>query len=254
MRFYKPAFLLGFSFLVFSCKTGHHFAKIEGERIAIDTSLDANSEISNFIKPYKDHLNEVLDSTLAYNPVNLSKDEGDLNTALGNLMADIVMEKANPVFKERTGRNIDAVLLNYGGIRSTLNKGKVTARSAYALMPFENEIVVAKLSGSKVQELLQYLEDAGTAHPVSGLHIEMNDNYKITEATINGEPIDTHTSYYIATSDYLQQGGDNMVFFKDPQELYQVNYKLRNAIIDYFTEVDTVKAKVDNRFIRVEEL
>ncbi|MDT0676725.1 5'-nucleotidase [Autumnicola musiva] len=250
MKSYKLAYLLLCSFLVLSCKSESNSAKIEAQRIAIDQRIPQDTAITSYIAPYKEHINATLDSALAYNPGNLSKDDGELNTAIGNLMADILMEQANPVFRQRTGQKIDAVLLNHGGIRASLNKGIVTARSAYGLMPFENEIVVAELSGAKVQEMLQYLEDAGTAHPVSGVQIKMNNNYKITEATINDKSIDSNKNYFVATSDYLQQGGDNMIFFKDPVKLYHLDYKLRNAIIDYFRKVDTIKAKIDNRLIK----
>ena len=235
-----------------SCKTENLvLSEVEGERIAIDKNQQADAELEEFIRPYREHLNKTLDSTLAYNPRSMTKSEGELNTAIGNMMADIVMEQANPVFKRRTGNEIDMVLLNKGGIRSGLNKGKVNARSAYGLMPFENEIVIAELSGKKIMEMLDYLEQAKTAHPVSGIQIEMDKDFKITSAKIKGEEIDTERTYFVATSDYLQQGGDNMRFFVNPVELHEVDYKLRNAIIDYFQKVDTIKAEKDNRFIRI---
>ncbi|MGM0934764.1 MAG: 5'-nucleotidase C-terminal domain-containing protein [Bacteroidota bacterium] len=244
--------ILAFSLLMLnSCKTENLLlSEIEGKRISIDTNQQANAELEEFIKPYREHLNKTLDSTLAYNPRSMNKSEGELNTAIGNMMADIVMEQANPVLKNRTGNEIDMVLLNHGGIRSGLNKGNVNARSAYGLMPFENEIVIAELSGDKILEMLNYLERAKTAHPVSGIQIEMNRDFKITSAKIQGEEIDPELTYFVATSDYLQQGGDNMNFFKDPVELYNVDYKLRNAIIDYFQKTDTIRAERDNRFIR----
>jgi 5'-nucleotidase len=234
-----------------SCKGNSiETAQIKAERIPIDKSINGDPEIERFIAPYKKHLNKTLDSTLAYNPKSMLKSQGDLNTAIGNLMADIVMEQANPILVNRTGKEIDMVLLNHGGIRSGLNQGNITTRSAYALMPFENEIVVAELSGEKIVEMLTYLEQAKTAHPVSGVRIEMDQNYKVTRATINGKKIDKEKTYFVATSDYLQQGGDNMSFFKDPIALHQVDYKLRNAIIDYFKKIDTLKIEKDDRFIR----
>lgn len=239
--------------LIISCKNAPlQKAEIDGERIPVDTSIKADTSISNFIEPYKEHLNKTLDSTISYNPVNLSKDSDNLNSALGNLMADMVMEQANPIFKKRTGHEIDMVLLNHGGIRSNINRGDVTSRTAYALMPFENEIVIAELSGKKVKEMLKYLEKAKTAHPMSGAKITLDKNYRLVNASINGKEIDTSKTYFIATSDYLQQGGDNMNFFKDPVNLYGADYKLRNAIIDYFTKTDTIKAEEDDRFIRQE--
>ncbi len=167
-------------------------------------------------------------------------------------MADIVYEQTNPVFNKRTGKNIDFVLLNYGGIRTSIGKGPVNARTAYELMPFENEVVITELSGKKVQELLKYLEDAKTAHPVSGIQIKMDKNFKVISAMVKGKDIDPNKNYYVATSDYLQQGGDSMNFFKDPVNLYRSDYKIRNEIIDYFKKVDTIKTKEDDRFTQVE--
>lgn len=251
MKELRLSIYLLLAIIVLSCKGNSiKTAEIKGQRIAIDEKIEANAEIEEFIQPFKQHLNKTLDSTLAYNPGAMVKNDGDLNTAIGNLMADVVMEQAGPVFKSRTGNEIDMVLLNHGGIRSGLNKGNISTRSAYALMPFENEIVVAELSGEKIKEMLTYLEQAKTAHPVSGIQIEMDQDYKVTSAKINGEEIDEDKTYFVATSDYLQQGGDNMSFFKDPIELYEVDYKLRNAIIDYFKKVDTLKVEKDNRFIR----
>ena len=66
---------------------------------------------------------------------------------------------------------------------------------------------------------------------------------------INEKPTDENRTYLVLTSDYLQNGGDNMVFFKNPVNVYKLDYKVRNAIIDYFNEKDTIKATLDGRFI-----
>ena len=247
--------LISFSALLLSCKESNQdqvsISEISSNRIKIDDSIKGNKDIENFIAPFKEHLNKTLDSTLAYNPKLLSKSDGDLNTAIGNLMADAIMLQANPVIKKRVKRDIDFVLLNHGGIRSELPKGGVTTRSAYNLMPFENEIVVAELSGGKVKEMLRYLEKAKTAHPVSKeIQIRAGKDYSIIEAKIKGEQIDEDKTYLVATSDYLYNGGDNMEFFKDPVNLYGADYKIRNALIDFFTKVDTIKTQIDNRYTR----
>ncbi|MGA9327376.1 MAG: 5'-nucleotidase [Salegentibacter sp.] len=246
----KTSLLLG---LVLLASCGQKVQKTEetGKRIAISDSIQADTSISNYIQPYKEHLNNTLDSTLAYNPKNLTKREDGLNTALGNLMADVVMQQANPVFKKRSGKDIDMVLLNSGGIRSDLSKGNISRRSAYALMPFENEIVVTELSGEKMKEMLQYLQQGKTAHPISGAQIKLDENYNLLEAKINGKEFDPQQTYFVATSDYLQQGGDHMDFFKDPVQLYHLDYKIRNALIDYFEKTDTIKAKADQRFVQL---
>ncbi|WBL23084.1 5'-nucleotidase C-terminal domain-containing protein [Zunongwangia sp. HRR-M8] len=246
-------FFSAISILTFSaCKSspGNSKTQIEAKEIPIDSTISADKEIEDYIAPYKEHLNETLDTPIAYNPTILSKGEKGMNTGIGNLMADIVMEQSNPVFENRTGNSIDFVLLNYGGIRAELNKGDITTRDAYNMMPFENQIVIAELSGKKVKDLLSYLEKGKSAHPVSGIKIKMAKDYHITEASVNGQPINESQNYFVATSDYLQQGGDSMNFFKDPVNLYNIDYKLRNAIIDYFEKTDTITATQDDRFIK----
>lgn len=234
-----------------SCKKENFkTAEISGKRIPIDETIPADTSIANFIKPFSEHINNTLDSTLSFNPFDLDKTDGELNTAIGNLMADIIMEQANPVFQSRTGEEIDMVLLNHGGIRASIPKGAVTARTAYAVMPFENEIVVAELSGKKVKEMISYLESNRTAHPISGFSIVMNKDYKVTEARVREENIEEDRNYFVATSDYLQQGGDNMEFFKDPVNLYRTDYKIRNALIDFFRKIDTIKTARDDRYIQ----
>lgn len=243
---------LGLSLAILtSCKNQQvELSDVDSENIQIDNQIQGDTAIQNYIKPYREHVNNTLDSALIFNPVLLNKSDGDLNSALGNFMADVVMEQANPVFKSRTGKNIDFVLLNKGGIRSELPKGNLSARNAYELMPFENEIVIAELSGKKVKEMLDYLSESKSAHPVSGIKLTADKNYKIIDARIHGEEIDTTKTYFVATSDYLQQGGDNMNFFKDPVNLYGADYKLRNAIIDYFKKHDTLKTQIDDRYTR----
>ena len=69
--------------------------------------------IEDFIKPFREQVNKNLDSVISYAPETYSKSDGELNTAIGNLMADAVYEESNPVSNSRTGKDIDFVLLNH---------------------------------------------------------------------------------------------------------------------------------------------
>ncbi|MEP1487283.1 MAG: 5'-nucleotidase [Algibacter sp.] len=251
MRFTYLFFLLNI-FLFSSCKDEKlTLTKIEGKKIEITDSLALNPEIEAFIKPFRDHIQKDLDSVLAYSVDTYSKADGDLNTAIGNFMADVVYSQSNPIFKSRTGKNIDMVLLNRGGIRSIISKGNITSRTAYQLMPFENNIVVVALKGTQVDSLIHYLSKVKTAHPISKLKLELDKNFNVNSATINGENIKPTKTYYVATNDYLYSGGDRMTFFKRNDSLYVLDYKIRNALIDYFKKVDTINPVIDDRFIQI---
>ena len=246
-HFLKLFFLL----LILSCNQETHLSKIEGKRLEINDSISANPEIENFIKPYRERVNKNLDSTLAYAMDTYTKSDGNFNTAIGNLMADAVYIESNPVFNKRTGENIDFVLLNHGGIRSIISKGKVTTRTAYEVMPFENSVVVVALKGKQIIELANYLSKAKRAHPVSSqFQLTLTRNFEIASVTVNGKNIDPNKTYYVATNDYLYNGGDRMTFFHPNDSLYTLDYKIRNVLIDYFKRKDTLNPKIDNRFIQ----
>lgn len=237
--------------LFYSCKQEIYLTRIEGKRIEINENLSSNKVIEDYIKPYREHVENDLDSVLAYSVDTYSKSDGDLNTAIGNFMADAVYDMSNPVFKSRTGKNIDMVLLNHGGIRSVLSKGNITSRTAYQLMPFDNSVVVTELKGTYINELISYLQKAKKAHPISKLKIKFDADFELIEATINKETIDVNRTYYVATNDYLYGGGGRMTFFEKSDSLYDLDYKIRNLLIDYFKKVDTLNPVIDDRFIQI---
>jgi len=228
-----------------------HLTKIEGKQITITDSIKANKEIDAYIKPFRDRIENDLDSVLSYSVDTYSKKDGEYNTAIGNFMADAVYSESNPIFKSRTGKDIDMVLLNHGGIRSILPKGNVSKRTAFGLMPFENSIVVVALKGTQMNSMMQYLAKGKRAHPVSGLKLKIDKDSHVIDAKINGKTIEKDKTYYVATNDYLYNGGDNMSFFKTNDSLYVLDYKIRNALIDKFIKLDTVKPVVDNRFTQI---
>ena len=239
-----PLFVLFFS--IESCETEY---VLSGNKIEINNAIEKDNKIVDFINPYKNNVDKQMDSVLAYSPVDYDKKNGVLNTAIGNMMADITLKLSNPVYRARTNKNIDFVLLNHGGIRSMISKGDITFRTAYKVMPFENSLVVCELKGRDVYELINYLILNRKAHPISGINIVLDKNYNLLDAKINGKSIDENKIYSVATSDYLLNGGDKMTFFEKSDKNIILDYKIRNILIDYFKEVDTVSFKIDNRFI-----
>jgi 2',3'-cyclic-nucleotide 2'-phosphodiesterase (5'-nucleotidase family) len=228
-------------FLAASCsKQNYQVSKIEGKRITITDKEIEEPTIENYIKPYREHINGELDSVLAYCPVTLDKSSGKWQTTIGNLMADATMQRGNMVFKAREKKSIDLCILNHGGIRSILPKGNVTSRTAYEIMPFENSLVVIALKGEQIFELVDYFIATKKPHPLSGITFTISKDNVAKNILVQGKPVEKDTMYYAATNDYLSNGGDNMNFFKKGIQKFDLDYKLRNILIDYFKEVDTI--------------
>ena len=237
--------------LILSCNNSRILVNTDGKNISINREIEPVKQVEDIINPYKLNLDKTMNKVLSFSVDNYSKNDGDYNTAIGNLMADAVLELTNPVFKNKTEKNIDMVLLNHGGIRSILPKGKVTTKTAYKLMPFENNVVVTALKGSVVFEMINYLKISNKAHPISGLELVINADNSYKKIQIGGKAVDSEKLYYIATSDYLYKGGDQMEFFKKSDTLYKLNYKIRNVLLDYFSIHDTLNPEADQRFIKL---
>ena len=70
-----------------------------------------------------------------------------------------------------------------------------------------------------------------------------------TQLKVQGQPLDEKRTYFVATSDYLSNGGDNMIFLKKGLETIAIDYKIRTILIDYFKETDTIRVKNDLRIL-----
>jgi len=235
--------------LVFSaCKPKPvYLQKITAQNIAVD-SIKQSKQITDIIEPYKEKLAQEMNQVLSYNPQNLNKNDGNMQSSIGNMLADLSVELGSLIYKDKTGNTIDFCMLNHGGVRASIQQGDVTMEDAFRVMPFENELVVVELTGDKVEELFQYFVRNKRAHPLSKnvALIVNNDEYSLD---INSIKFNKNKTYHVLTNDYLQSGGDNMNFFKNPKTLTKLDYKLRDAIIDYFKENDTLKVSLDNRVI-----
>jgi 2',3'-cyclic-nucleotide 2'-phosphodiesterase (5'-nucleotidase family) len=242
-------FVISLTFIfITSCSTKNYtVTKIEGKRIPITEKENQNTEIENFIKPYREQINNDLDKVLAYNPETLDKSKGEWQTSIGNFISDATLLKGNFVFNKRENKNIDICFLNHGGIRSILPKGNVTSRTAYEIMPFENSLVVIALKGEQIREITNYIIADKKPHPLAGMTFSINKNNQSENILVQGKPLDNNTIYYVGTNDYLANGGDNMDFFKKGVQKFDLDYKLRNILIDYFTDVDTITVKNDTR-------
>lgn len=236
-------------FCVLSCSKNVYPSQIEGKRISITEKTNENEEISNFITPYRNHINRDLDSVLAIAPVTFDRTKGRFQSNIGNMLADVCLEAANKVLRARGENLAEICLLNYGGIRNIIPAGPVTARSAYDVMPFENQLAVVDLKGEQLIQLIKYFEKDLKNHPFAGMQLIFNEKLALLDYRIQNESIQINKIYRVVTSDYLANGGDHMSFFEQNLGRQDLDYKIRNVLIDHFKKVAILEHTLDNRVI-----
>jgi len=238
--------LLGISLTILTaCKT----ASLQVSNVQTQKNISINNELKNdedfvkIIEPYKQKLDKEMNQKISHTNTDLTK-QGD-NSNLGNLLADYTFEGADQWTKSKLNKNVDAALINIGGIRTTIGKGDILLKSVFEVMPFENEVIIVKLKGTDLQGLFDYYAKTQVNNPVSHLYIETN-NGQLSKSLINGKPVNPNQDYYIATSDYLALGGDNMKFFAKGESI-PTGIRLRDLFIDYFKKNTEVVPNTDVR-------
>ncbi len=211
--------------------------------ISINNELKNDEEFVKVINPYKEKLDKEMNQKISHTNVDLTK-QGD-NSNLGNLLADYTFDGADRWAKINLQKNVDAALINIGGIRTTIGKGDILLKNVFEVMPFENEVIIVKMKGADLQGLFDYYAKNRVNNPVSHLYIETNNGI-LSKTLINGQPVNPSQDYYIATSDYLALGGDNMKFFAKGESI-STGIKLRDLFIEYFKNNSEIDTKEDIR-------
>jgi 2',3'-cyclic-nucleotide 2'-phosphodiesterase (5'-nucleotidase family) len=232
--------------LVFAACSTHYQVKEQSKqniKIKGDSLGALDQTVTQMILPYKLALDSQMNVLVIEAAEDLKKDNPE--GALGNMVCDVLMQYAS-----KQNLQADFCVLNSGGLRiPLLYKGAVTVRTLFELMPFDNQLVLVKVSGSKCVELFSSIALANGT-PVSGLRMEIS-NQLATQVSIGGEAFDVKKDYWILTSDYLANGGDKAEALLNPLERKDMQKLLRDVLIAQLTEMnargENLKSTLDGR-------
>src|SRR5262249_45820077 len=136
-------------------------------------------------------------------------------TNLGDLVADAM----------RMNTGAEAALTNAGAIRGNriYPAGPLTRRILLSIHPFGNIVCKVEVPGSVLLQALNHGVSklpltAGYFPQVSGVAFDADGGAppgaRISNVTVNGEPLDAAKQYTVAVPDYLLTGGDGYDMLK----------------------------------------
>lgn len=215
-----------FVVLFFSCQSALKFKA--GENIRTSQSIQSDSAAHAFLIPWRDSLQKFTHKPLGYADTTFSNSERTGN--LGNLTADLVLKIAQQMAKDSGFMQPQCAVLNTGGLRNSLPGDTIRWEDVFNLMPFENEIVLLRLSGIEMDSLLNKIaQNKGEA--VAGIYMETKGP-QWTKAQIQQMSFDSRRDYWIVTNDYMAGGGDNFSMLTHPLQRTELQIKLRDAIAE----------------------
>ena len=179
-------------------------------------------------------------------------------TNLGDFATDALLWFA----KKDQGDHVVAAITNGGGIRATIPEGDISMMTMNTVFPFGNTVVTLDLTG---QQLLETLEAAtyclptaiGAFPQVAGIEFTINTalpyengeaygtyfrcanpGTRVTNVTVDGQPLDLKATYTVATNDFSAVGGDTYYAFKDAKAtMKDTGIPLDQALSEYVNEV-----------------
>ena len=203
-------------------------------KIALQETNVEKEKIAQFIQPYKDSVQLVMSEVIAQS--DLSLESGRPNSLLGNWTTDALFDHETAHI--RLSEPIFCLLTN-GGLRSSIGKGTVSRGDIFRLMPFDNEVVWVRLPMSSLAKIESYLIQSG-GEPISNASMHQG------KLSINGMN-DRSTHFWVITSDYLANGGDQMSFFQDAVERQNKKVLLREVFIQACIKQGTLVKSNDKR-------
>jgi hypothetical protein len=249
-RFLLVCFASLFAFVGCRTKSFVRVQEVKQSSVPLGKGAPEDSVAIRLIRPYKVQIDREMNAVLIQSDAEAVK--GMPEGTLGNLVCDLVLSRVGE-YASAKGLKPDFVLLNNGGLRTSLPSGAITLGKVFELMPFENEVVAVTLSGAKTLECLHYIARS-KGMPVAGLRAVLTDS-TCAEIEIQGKPFDSNRSYVVITSDYLAYGGDKMRFFANPENYQLLGIKLRDLLVEGMTSLNregkTLQPKKDRRLTYV---
>lgn len=238
-----PGAVLAVALLLTSCHTSYVVTNVEGGRVAIDSTWDAepDAEAVALLAPYKAKIDSVMYSVVG--TADISMDRARPESLLSNLIADVLREAATEV----QGKPADMGLINIGGIRTSLTEGKITTENIYEILPFENSLCVLTMKGSAMKHLFENIA-ARFGEGVSGIQLKVSKDGKLLDATIGGKPVVDDQIYTVATIDYLADGNDGMTaFMQADNRVCPEGATLRGLFMKYVERQTAAGKKITSR-------
>lgn len=211
----------------------------------VDQDVPDDPDATAQVAPYRAELEVIMERPLTTSTAVMPMEKPE--SALGNLMADILRHEADTAFEEE----VHIALMNGRGLRIALPEGTIRVRTIYELMPFENHIAVLQFTGTQLAALADEIARYG-GEPISGMRFVFH-NGQARDIEVNGHALDPGRRYWLATNNWMANGGGELPTLWSPQNRVDLPVLIRDAFIEHLDGLTHLEPRLDGR-IREEPL
>ncbi len=216
-----------------------------------------DKSIIDFVAPYTAALDSVSNDVIGYASCDMlnSKNQGEFHNWIadfgawyGNLKLDSLRAAGHSVPR------LDLAIMNAGGIRNSIPRGKVSRGQILSAFPFNNKFVVMQISGKDLLDALRIAASQG-GQPVSGsVRVVTDGGRNMLGASVGLEEIDPERTYTVGTIDYLAWGNDYLTPLANGRWIYSDDVEICAPLIRYMKHLTglglPMEASPDPRFVK----
>ncbi|WP_424245813.1 2',3'-cyclic-nucleotide 2'-phosphodiesterase/3'-nucleotidase; bifunctional 2' [Elusimicrobium posterum] len=179
----------------------------------------------------------------------LPSKKNTLDTPLGNLMADVIRDKAEA----------ELAVINTKTFRNFIPKGTVTKRNMLLAMPYSNKLAVMELDGAFIEEMVKkgLMPDSSIFQYSGNLQVKAvfkGGELESADIKFNGAPLEHGRKYRVGTNDFLAFAGtyEAVVFNEIPSvDKKLLGYDLEELLVEKLKNSPSVKPAKAGRITKV---
>ncbi|WP_299865297.1 bifunctional UDP-sugar hydrolase/5'-nucleotidase [uncultured Roseobacter sp.] len=229
-----------------------NITEARGEPLLIDASVSKDNatadRIAEAAQPLEEIRNKVVAET-ASEIIGVREECRAIECAMGNLIADAMLDRVKD-------QGVEIAIQNGGGIRASIDAGKVTMGEVLTVLPFQNTLSTFDVTGAKIIEALengvsQHEEGAGRFPQVAGMSyafdVSQPAGSRISDVMVGGAPIDPAKVYSVVSNNYVRNGGDGYDMFKDAENAYDFGPDVADVTADFLAAQGPYTPYTDGR-------
>jgi 2',3'-cyclic-nucleotide 2'-phosphodiesterase (5'-nucleotidase family) len=239
-----------------------------GDPILLDQNIPISSSVQSKVLEWKAEFQEISSQVIGFFSETADRESCEQGECrLANLVLKAALE-----YSQTIDKNVSISLFNSRGVRSTLHAGQVTVSDVIRVLPFENTIKIAKLSGFVLWALVadavsmrsNTLGKSLLSRPhFYGLKYTYNvvtedDRTVLLSISVKNEfgvyeQIDKNRIYKIVTTGFILDGGDNIFSpFFEKEDVTVAGYKWDDVLAWFFRKHGNVVVELEGLSERVQ--
>ncbi|PVF98209.1 Metallo-dependent phosphatase [Serendipita vermifera] len=226
----------------------------EGDPIRLTNTTAQDPQLKAEVAEWRQPFDAMAQEVVGNSSVLLDQSDCQFSECtLGNVITDAMYE-----YRKNAGGNVDAAIINAGGIRASISEGQVTRGDILTSFPFMNGIADLTWTGQQILDIFEGITSkfSTLSHHETTSFIQVSKQIKFSwnpsnanqtrliTFEINGQQVDPQKNYTLVALDFMATGGD---YFWAPRTDFATLDTLDVILANYFQTHSPVTASKEGR-------